>query len=131
MANRLHNLIYINCVNLVEINTYYTVQLNNSPPLINIIRVEWQLFSHSMPHLGLTKLEQAEAEVVPSSSLVELEVEVRVGVGVEVGVRAWVKMQFNFLTFSVRWVVGWVGGEMEIKANLSLSLVEVEAELGN
>ena len=26
---------------------------------------------------------------------------------------------------------GWVGGEMEIKANLSLSLVEVEAELGN
>ena len=25
---------------------------------------------------------------------------------------------------------GWVGGEMEIKANLSLSLVEVEAELG-
>ena len=90
MANRLHNLIYINCVNLVEINTYYTVQLNNSPPLINIIRVEWQLFSHSMPHLGLTKLEQAESEVVPSSSLVELEVEVRVGVGVgvEVGVRA-------------------------------------------
>ena len=28
-------------------------------------------------------------------------------------------------------MVGWVGGEMEIKANLSLSLVEVEAELGN
>ena len=84
-----------------------------------------------MPHLGLTKLEQAEAEVVPSSSLVELEVEVRVGVGVgvEVGVRAWVKMQFNFLTFLVRWVGGWLGGEMEIKANLSLSLVEVEAEL--
>ena len=26
---------------------------------------------------------------------------------------------------------GWVGGEMKIKANLSLSLVEVEAELGN
>ena len=26
---------------------------------------------------------------------------------------------------------GWVGGEMEIKANPSLSLVEVEAELGN
>ena len=25
---------------------------------------------------------------------------------------------------------GWVGGEMEIKANLSLRLVEVEAELG-
>ena len=29
-------------------------------------------------------------------------------------------------TFSVRWV----GGEMGIKANLSQSLVEVEAELG-
>ena len=26
---------------------------------------------------------------------------------------------------------GWMGGEMEIKANLSQSLVEVEAELGN
>ena len=65
---------------------------------------------------------------MPSSSLVELEVEV----GVEVGVWAWVKMQFSFLTFSVRWVGGWrwVGGEMKIKANLSLSLVEVEAELG-
>ena len=63
---------------------------------------------------------------MPSSSLVELELEVWVGVGVEVGVGAWVKMQFSFLTFSVRWV----GGEMEIKADLSLSLVEVEAELG-
>ena len=87
---------------------------------------------------------------MPSSSLVELEVGVEVGVkvgveagaevgvgvevgvgdevglGVEVGVGAWVKMQFSFLTFSVRWV----GGEMEIKANLSLSLDEVEAELG-
>ena len=28
------------------------------------------------------------------------------------------------------WLGGWVVGEMEIKANLSLSLVEVEAELG-
>ena len=84
---------------------------------------------------------------MPSSSLVELEVEVgvevgveagaevgvevglgdEVGLGVEVGVGAWVKMQISFLTFSVRWA----GGEMEIKANLSLSLVEVEAELGN
>ena len=70
---------------------------------------------------------------MPSSSLVELEVEVwvEVGVRVEVGVGAWVNMQFSFLTFSVRWVGGWVGGEMEIKANLSLSLAEVEAELGN
>ena len=47
------------------------------------------------------------------------------------GVGAWVKMQFSFLTFSVRLVGGWVVGEMEIKANLSLSLVEVEAELRN
>ena len=39
---------------------------------------------------------------MPSSSLVELEVEV--WVGVEVGVGAWVKMQFSFLTFSVRCV---------------------------
>ena len=77
--------------------------------------------------LNIDFFKQAEAEVVPSSSLVELEVEVWVGVGVVVGVGAWVKMQFSFLTFSVRWV----GGEMEIKANLSLSLVEVEAELGN
>ena len=86
-------------------------------------------------------LQQAEAEVVPSSSLVEVEVEVgvkvEVGVGVEIEVGVWAKMQFSFLTFSVRWVGGggwvggWVGGEMENKANLSLSLVEVEAELGN
>ena len=51
---------------------------------------------------------------MPSSSFVELEVEVKVEVwvevegevGVEVGVVAWVKMQFSFLTFSVRWVGG-------------------------
>ena len=74
---------------------------------------------------------------MPSLSLVAVAVEVEVEVGVEVGfgvkvevgveVGAWVKMQFSFLTFLVRWV----GGEMEIKANLSLSLDEVEAELGN
>ena len=29
------------------------------------------------------------------------------------------------------WVGGWVGGDMEIKANLSQSLVEVEADFGN
>ena len=56
---------------------------------------------------------QAEAEVVPSLSLVEVEVGVEVGVwveikaGVKVGVGAWVKMQFSFLTFSVRLVGGW------------------------
>ena len=42
---------------------------------------------------------------MPSSSLVELEVEVGVGVG------AWVKMQFSFLTFSVRWVGGRRNGD--------------------
>ena len=62
------------------------------------------------------RLKQAEAKVVSSSSLVALEVEVGVRVevwvgvevGVEVGVGAWVKMQFSFLTFSVRWVGWWV-----------------------
>ena len=54
---------------------------------------------------------------MPSSSLVELEVEawveVRVGVWVEVGVgvEAWVKIQFSFLTFSVRWVGGRRNGD--------------------
>ena len=54
-------------------------------------------------------MKQAEAEVVPSSSLVELELEL--GVGVEVGVGAWVKMQLSFLTFSVRWVGGRRNGD--------------------
>ena len=40
---------------------------------------------------------------MPSSSLVELDV--------EVGVGAWVKMQFSFLTFSVRWVGGRRNGD--------------------
>ena len=50
---------------------------------------------------------------MPSSSLVELEVEfgVEVGFGFEVGVGAWVKMQFSFLTFSVRWVGGRRNGD--------------------
>ena len=50
---------------------------------------------------------------MPSSSLVQLEV------GVEVGVGAWVKIQFSFLTFSVGW--GGVVGEVRYKANLNLS----------
>ena len=65
--------------------------------------------------------EQAEAEVVPSSSLVEVEVWVEVEVGVEVGVggvRVWLG-----LTFPVGW--GWVGwwvvGDLESKANLNSS----------
>ena len=37
-------------------------------------------------------VKQAEAEVVPSSSLVEVGVEVGVGVKVEVGVEVWVEV---------------------------------------
>ena len=61
------------------------------------------------------KWRQAEAEVVPSSSLVKVEfevgVEVEVAVGVEVGV--WVKIQFSFLTFSGGWL-GWGGCRSQI-----------------
>ena len=39
------------------------------------------------------KLKQAEAEVVPSSSLVEVEVEVKVEVEVEVGVEVGVEAE--------------------------------------
>ena len=56
--------------------------------------------------------EQAEAEVVPSSILVEVGVEVG-GVGFGAG-----------LTFSVGWVrmwSGWVVGDLESKANLNSS----------
>ena len=51
---------------------------------------------------------QAEAEVMPSSSLVEIEIEVEVGLEVEVGVgvEVAIKMQFSFLTFLGGWVVG-------------------------
>ena len=60
---------------------------------------------------------------MPSSSLVEVWVGVEVGVevgvwvGVVVGVGTWVKMQFSFLTFSVRWV----GGGWEEKWRLMLT----------
>ena len=72
---------------------------------------------------------QAEAEVVPSSSLAEVEFEVEVGVEVdvgvevgvevgvdvgvevEVGVGAWGVMVGAGLTFSVGWVGGWRFGE--------------------
>ena len=71
-------------------------------------------------------LKQAEAEVVPSSSLVEIEVKaevevgvdvwvgVKVEVGIEVGVEVevWVKMQFSFLTFF--WGGGWGGWRSQI-----------------
>ena len=54
---------------------------------------------------------QAEAEVVQSSSLVEVEVEVGVEVGDDVGV--WIKMQFSFLTFPGGWL-GWGGWRSQI-----------------
>ena len=59
---------------------------------------------------------------------VEVGVGDEVGLGVEIGVGAWVKMQFNFLTF-LEWV-GVVVGEVRYKANFSQK-VEVEAGLGN
>ena len=67
-----------------------------------------------------SKDKQAEAEVVPSSSLVEVEVGVEVRVAVEVEV--WVKMQSSFLTFLGGWL-GWGGvvGEVRYKANLNSS----------
>ena len=71
-----------------------------------------QNFSNSCKEKFRTRVvnkscEQAEAEVVPSSSLVELEVEVKVGVWVG----AWVKMQFRVLTVAVRWVGGRRNGD--------------------
>ena len=60
-------------------------------------------------------IEQAEAEVVPSSSLVEIEVEVGIEVEVRVEVEVWVwvggVMDGFRLTFSVGWVGGWECGE--------------------
>ena len=64
---------------------------------------------------------QAEAEVVPSSSLAEVEFEVEVGVEVDVGVDVGVEVEVGVgaggvmvgagLTFSVGWVGGWRFGE--------------------
>ena len=80
-------------------------------------------------HKMSQKVEQAEAEVVPSSSLVEVEVGVEDGVEVEVGV--WVKMQFSFLPFSGGWVVGvgWLE-KSDIKLISTQDVVVVEVELG-
>ena len=63
-------------------------------------------------------LKQAEAEVVPSSSLVKVRVEVLVKVEVEVGVCLSGSSRDKFTTFSG--VGGWLGGfcgtELEIVA---------------
>ena len=71
-------------------------------------------------------LKQAEAEVVPSSSLVKVRVEVLVKVEVEVGVCLSGSSRDKFTTFSGvgGWVGGWLGrwgGRMKNKANLSQS----------
>ena len=42
-------------------------------------------------------VKQAEAEVVPSSSLVEIEVEVELGVEVEVGVELGVQLKCSYI----------------------------------
>ena len=51
----------------------------------------------------MIRYEQAEAEVVPSSSLVEVEIEVGVGVKVEVGVEIEVGVEVGLVG---GWVVG-------------------------
>ena len=68
---------------------------------------------------------QAEAEVVPSSSLVEMEVEVQVEVGFEVEVEVGVGVEVEFgveveveATFTGGWVGGWCG-KVKTRANLS------------
>ena len=70
--------------------------------------------------MGNRKGKQAEAEVVPSSSLVEVGVEVAVKVGVKVGVEVEVEgsgLGLNLLFRSG----GWVVGGLESKANLNSS----------
>ena len=60
-------------------------------------------------------MEQAETEVVPSSSLVEIEVEVG----------AWVKMKFSSF---FGWVGGWAGGEWD-KSDIKLISTQVLVEV--
>ena len=67
-------------------------------------------------------MEQAEAEVVPSSSLVEVEVGVEVGVEVEVKVRAQ-----NYFFGVGGWLQKW---KIKQSSNLKLKLV-LKLELGN
>ena len=61
------------------------------------------------------KIKQAEAEIVPSSSLVEVRVEV--DVGVDVGVEVDIEVDVEVISAILG---GWCG-EMEIKANISQS----------
>ena len=63
-------------------------------------------------------MKQAEAEVGPSSSLIEVEVEVGV----------WVKMQFSFLTFLGGWLEIW---RVKLISTQFVVEVEVGVELGN
>ena len=57
---------------------------------------------------------QAEAEVVPSSSLIEVVVEVEVGVDVGVEVEVGVELEATFTGGWVKWC-----GEVKTRANLS------------
>ena len=71
---------------------------------------------------------QAEAEVVPSSSQVEVEVEVEVGVEVEVEVKVGVEVgvevggdgvRFGLTTLPSGWFGGWVGGVEKSRIELT------------
>ena len=81
----------------------------------------------------MTKLgEQAEAKVVPSSSLVEVEVEVGVEVEVEVEVDTTLSFRHSLDGVEILFRLG-VGGKIipRIRLTSAKDLVEVEAELGN
>ena len=102
--------------------------ISNSQPLSKCPLYITSIFENE--RIGLKSYaKQAEAEVVPSSSLAEVEFEVEVGVevdvgvevGVEVGVDVGVEVEVGVgaggvmvgagLTFSVGWVGGWRFGE--------------------
>ena len=65
-------------------------------------------------------IKQAQAEVVPISSFVEVEVEVEVRVEVEVGVEVDATLSFRHSLDGVQ-ILFRVAGEMGIKANLNSS----------
>ena len=65
-------------------------------------------------------MKQAEAEVVPSSSFVEVEVKAGVDVEVEVDATLSFRHSLDGVQILFRWVGG-VAGEMGIKANLNSS----------
>ena len=62
-----------------------------------------------------------------SSSLVEVKVGVEVEVSLSLGLRLGLRLKLELITTFSGWMVGWVGGEMENKANFQL---EVEVKVG-